>query len=116
MAREAEEPDGLRRTDAAMRRVRWVGAAFVLIQFALYQPPPGVPLPFARWPVALGLSATLALLNLAALGLRHTRGEASLRLLGRTQWALDAMVIMTVVWLFSFDPTSALWALLVVPI
>ena len=116
MARETEEPDGLRRTDAAMRRVRWVGAGFVLIQFALYQPPPGTPLPFARWPVALGLSATLALLNLTALALRHTRGETSLRILGRIQWALDAAVIMTVVWLFSFDHTSALWALLVVPI
>ena len=116
MARAAEEPDGLRRTDAAMQNVRWVGAAFVLLQFALYQPPPGMALPFPRWPVAFALSGVLVVLNLAAIVLRRLRGEGSLRRLGRIQWTADAAVIMTVVWLFSFDATSALWALLVVPI
>jgi len=116
VSRELEEPDGLRRTDAAMRRVRWAGCAFVLLQFGLYQAPAGVEMPFARWPVAFLLAGVLAALNVAAMATRHVFGERGLRALGRAQWALDAAVIMAVVWLFSFDSTSALWALLVVPI
>ena len=35
---------------------------------------------------------------------------------GLAQLSVDALVAVAVVWLFSFDPASALWALLVLPV
>src|SRR5687767_2789029 len=108
--------ENLRRADASMRRVRRLGIAFVLLQFGLYQAPPGIAVPFSRWPVALLLAGTLLTIDLVAAHLSVRMTAPSLRRLGLAQWAVDSATVMGIVVLFSFDPTSALWALLVIPV
>lgn len=108
--------DNLRRADASMRRVRRLGIGFVVLQFGLYQAPPGIAVPFSRWPVALLLAGTLLSIDLAAAHLSVRMSAPSLRRLGLMQWAVDSATVLGIVWLFSFDPTSALWALLVIPV
>ena len=108
--------ENLRRADASMRRVRRLGIAFVLLQFGLYQAPPGIAVPFSRWPVALLLAGTLLTIDLVAARLSIRMTLPALRRLGLAQWAVDSATVLGIVWLFSFDPTSALWALLVIPV
>jgi diguanylate cyclase (GGDEF)-like protein len=114
--RPAEEDDrSVGDIDATMRKARWVGAVFALLQFSLYTPPPGVRVPFPQVPVALGVAAVLVAINLLSLLGSSRRDRFAVRL-GYVQLGLDTAVILAIVWLFSFDPTSALWALLIVPV
>jgi diguanylate cyclase (GGDEF)-like protein len=108
--------ENLRRADASMRRVRRLGIGFVVLQFGLYQAPPGIEVPFARWPVALLLAGALLCIDLVAAQCSVRMRAPSLHRLGLAQWAIDGATVLGIVWLFSFDPTSALWALLVIPV
>ena len=106
----------LRQASTAMRRVRWLGALFIAVQFTLYQPPAGIALPFPRYPVAaLVLSAVIAV-NLVALWSRRVGSVRLLARIGAAELVADAAIILAVTWIFSFDVTSALWALLVIPV
>lgn len=112
---DAPSQQQARDNQRAMRRVRWVGVLFTLVQFGLYRPPAGVSIPFDR-AVAAGLAvAALVASNLVSYwASRYSRRPAIL-------WSYiglagDSLMVMAIVWLFSFDGTSALWALLVVPV
>lgn len=106
----------LRQASATMRRVRWFGAAFVLIQFTLYRPPEGLTLPFPRLPATLLVLALVVAVNLVSLASRRVRDADVLARIGVTELTADAGIVLAVVWMFSFDTTSALWALLVIPV
>ncbi|HUR49846.1 MAG TPA: GGDEF domain-containing protein [Acidimicrobiales bacterium] len=98
-----------------MRRVRWIGVVFTIVQFGLYRPPAGVTIPFNRIPVMSLAVAALVVLNLISYWAASRSPRDPL------QWAYfgvagDALIVMSIVWLFAFDGTSALWALLVVPV
>jgi diguanylate cyclase (GGDEF)-like protein len=122
--REAPDQTAINEADAAQRardagrslRVsRWAGMVLGVIQFALYSPPPGVAVPFPRWPSA-GL-LVIALLIVNVVSLRAAGGSAARQArAGLIGVVVDSVVVMGVVWLFTFDATSALWALLVLPI
>ena len=99
-----------------MRRVRWLGAIFTVVQFWLYMPPPGFTVPFDQVPTGLVMAGCIIVVNLASwfaevrLPRRHRGWLVAAGLLA------DAAVVVGVVWLFRFDPTSALWGLLVIPV
>ena len=105
----------VRQNQVMMRRVRWIGVLFALIQFGLYRPPPGMTVPFDRLVAAAGVALALIAVNVTSLWATHRRDTppVSWVYLGL---AIDTAVVMTIVWLFTFDATSALWALLVVPV
>ncbi len=98
-----------------MRRVRWLAVVFTLVQFWLYQPPPGIGIPFDRWSTGLAIAGALAVANVALLAAerRFTDARRAQVLVGLL---VDAAVVLGVVWLFRFDNTSGLWALLVIPV
>ena len=111
---EDDDPP-VRDIDVTMRKARWVGVVFALLQFSLYTPPPGGRVPFPQTPVAVAVAAALAAVNgLSFLG--SSRDERFAVRLGYVQLGLDTAVILAIIWLFSFDPSSALWALLLVPV
>jgi K+-sensing histidine kinase KdpD len=110
------EPPELSRTEAAMRRVRWLAAAFTLLQFALYRPPVGIHVPFPQLLVGAGVAGVLVLTNLVS-AVACRRGKAPwLARLGLIELGVDTGLVIVVVWLFAFDVTSALWALLILPV
>ena len=95
-------------SDASLRVMRGLGAVFAGLQFAIYTPPPGVELPFSRW-VGAAVAAPLLLVNVLDVlaGPRFRRHGTAWAL---TQLVIDSAVAMTVLWLFAFDATNALWA------
>jgi diguanylate cyclase (GGDEF)-like protein len=95
-----------RRLSAVVRHARWVAVAFALLQFLLYRPPAGVHMPFPRVPVGFVIAGILAAVNLATT--RKPRPRLAL--------AVDAAVVLSVIWLFSFEGSTALWTLLIVPV
>ena len=100
----------LRRRERAMLIVRTVGVPWALVQVLSYadrEYPAGV-----KGRVLL-LVAALAVGNIAvwiAHGRTHTLAAA--RQLAVASLALDSIVISGIVWLYAFDPDSALWAVL----
>ena len=106
----------LRQASTAMRRVRWLGALFIAVQFTLYQPPEGIALPFPRYPVAAVVLSAVIAVNGLALWSRRVDSVKLLARIGAAELVADAAIILAVTWLFSFDVTSALWALLIIPV
>jgi len=98
-----------------MRRARAIGIAFVVVQFVLYKPPPGHTVPFPRYPVMGALVAVLAAINLGS-WLVARSPHSGLHWVGLIELALDCAVILSIIWLFSFDGLSALWALLTIAV
>ena len=98
------------RPDAILVVMRWLGVVFTGVQFALYTAPVGTPMPFSRL-IGIAVVAPLGAVNLleGLAGVRLRRRWP--RAWGMAQLGVDAMVALAVVWLFAFDPTSALWAL-----
>jgi diguanylate cyclase (GGDEF)-like protein len=100
--------------DALVRRARWLAAVLACVQFALYAAPPGLHLPFSRWWGALPVGLLVGI-NLEA----HRRVR---RRIPVTQgWALfqviwDAGIVALLIGMFTFDTTSALWTLLIMPV
>jgi diguanylate cyclase (GGDEF)-like protein len=99
-----------------MRRVRWMAVPFTVLQFALYTAPAGLQVPFdtvrTGWLIA-GLIA-VANVTISVLAARATPDQK--RLLVLAGLAIDAVIVVTMVWLFRFDGSVALWALLVIPV
>jgi diguanylate cyclase (GGDEF)-like protein len=94
------------RVPGVVRQARWFGVGFALLQFFLYTPPKGVDIPFPQYQVGLLIAAALALTNLL------TR-RRPLPVLGL---AVDTAVVLSIVWLFSFENPSAVWTLLLIPV
>lgn len=106
----------LRQVDAQMVRVRWFAVAFVLVQFVLYEPPPGLVVPFPRLAMGLIIAALLVSINLVSVAARRIDDARRLSRIGSCLLAADALLALGIVWLFSFDNLSALWALLIIPV
>ncbi|HEX2028537.1 MAG TPA: EAL domain-containing protein, partial [Nitriliruptorales bacterium] len=102
--------------DASMRKVRWLGAVFAFLQFALYEPPPGLDMPFSQLVVGAAVATWLVAVNAVSVVAGRRLTADSLARWRVVELVADAATVLAVVWLFSFDPTSALWALLVVPV
>ena len=85
--------------DRLLRRVRWIAAGLTILQFVLYSPPPGVQIPFSRW-----------------WGIRDRQGRPPTDAWFMAQLVWDCLVVAVVVGMFTFDDTSALWALLIIPV
>jgi signal transduction histidine kinase len=100
----------IRRSERSMILVRWAGVLFAVIQVLAYRElpyPPGVP------ETALGLAAFLALANAGIwYASRRTETFQSARSLAVAALTLDIAVASAFVWLYAFDPSSALWAIL----
>ena len=105
---------------ALWRGVRWGAAAFCFLQFAVYVPGDGIRVPWPLLPLGAALALLLALVNISALawerrqprtGTPGTTARRDLVLL-----IADTVVVVAVVQLLAFEPTSAVWVLLVVPV
>lgn len=106
----------LREQEAVMRLARWFGVLFTVVQFALYAPPPGTALPFHRFPPAAAVVTVLVVMNLLSLRGEHSDDVRTLRRLAIAGVVVDTGVVMSLVALFTFDASSALWALLIIPV
>ena len=93
-------------SQSMLRQLRWVAAAFAVLQFSLYHPPEGISVPFPLWPVGLLVAGWLLGVNLL------TRRRS----MPWTELVADSVAVLAVIGLFSFDGTSELWTLLLVPI
>lgn len=103
----------LLRSERSMVTVRWVAAAFALVQILAYE---DAPYPEQIPVFALGLAAVgvLVLGNTAIwLGSRRVT-DPGVRRLALAGLVLDVLVAEAIVWLWAFDPGSALWAVLYV--
>ena len=105
------EPGTLAR---AWHRMRWIGAALVVVLFALYRPPAGQELPFNRGAVLVGFSVAIVAANLAS-GWLQRRGPLS-RPARLALFCWDTAVVLGVVATLAFDQRTAIWALLAFPI
>jgi signal transduction histidine kinase len=99
-----------RRSERSMVIVRWVGVIFAVTQVLAYRElpyPPGI----KGW--ALALAAFLAVANTAIWVIYPRLTTVSrARVLAVAAFSVDIVVSSGFVWLYAFDPGSALWALL----
>lgn len=90
--------------------VRGGGAIFAAVQVLVYRTepyPPGV------LEAGLALAGALAVANVAIwIAHRRTRTVRGARTLSVTALSVDVLLVSGVVWLYAFDPVSALWAVL----
>lgn len=92
-----------------MIRVRWLGVVFACVQVATYY----LPYPPGVLPVAAAIVVILALGNAAAL-LATSRASdlASIRRVQVASLLLDGLVVMGLVFVFTFDADTAMWAVI----
>jgi signal transduction histidine kinase len=100
----------MRRAELSMVLVRWAAAVFAVAQVLAYRTepyPPGIEA------AALGLAGVLAVANLGIwLASRRTGDLRDARKLAVIALATDILLACAFVWLYAFDPISALWAIL----
>jgi signal transduction histidine kinase len=97
------------RTERTLIRVRWVAVVFALVQVLTYY----IPHPPGAMPAALGIVALLALGNVVlALRIRGADTLPAVRRLGAAALALDTVVVLGLVVVYTFDPDTAMWAVL----
>jgi signal transduction histidine kinase len=100
----------LRRSERTMIMVRWAAVPWALFQVLSYSVKS---YPSGYKAMGLGLIAALVMVNvLAMIGRRRATTLETARLLGMTTLVADILLVSGFVWLFAFDPTSALWAVL----
>jgi diguanylate cyclase (GGDEF)-like protein len=107
--------ESLLATESQMRLARWIAIVFVVVQFLLYRPPVGTTVPFPQLTVGLVIAILVLGVNLVSLAARGVEDNTRLARIGDVELFADTLLAMGVVWLFSFDPTSSLWALLMIP-
>jgi signal transduction histidine kinase len=100
----------LKRSERTMLIARAVGAPWAFFQIFTYSAqlwPPGA----KEWAISL---ASLLLLGNVAVFVAHRRIRTlrGAKKLAGASLSLDLVVISGIVWLFAFDPNSALWAVL----
>lgn len=97
----------LRRTERTMGRIRWAGVAFGVVHaLTFYRPYPDGVLPWA-----LLAMAVLAVGNvIVAVAARHTHDVAGMQRVSVGALALDIVVIMASVFVYTFDVETAVWA------
>jgi len=100
--------------DVLVRRARWLAAALTCVQFLLYAAPEGLTLPFSRWWGAVP-ALLLVAINVEA-HRRALRGTAADPRWELAQLIGDGVVVVILIGMFTFDPTSALWTLMMMPV
>ncbi|MGH2721199.1 MAG: PAS domain-containing sensor histidine kinase [Actinomycetota bacterium] len=101
------EFDRLRRTERTLGRIRWAGVAFGVIHaLTFYRPYPDGVLPWALVALAL-LAAGNAAVGSAA---RRAADAAGMRQVALGALALDVVAIMALVFVYTFDVETAIWA------
>ncbi len=96
--------------------MRWLAIPFAFLQFALFTPSAGGPLPFPRWPVAFGVAAVLLATNLVSMRMTRGNDAEALRRWGVVATALDTTCVVVVMVLFGFDEDTRMWPLATFPI
>lgn len=97
------------RSQKTMVFVRWVAVPWALMQVVVYELPYPEGLKAAAFALVALLVCGNAALHVATHRLDDPSKARSIALIGL---ALDAAVLLGFVWVFSFDPASALWAIL----
>ena len=102
--------DQIRRSEQAMVLVRWAGAVFALVQVLSYS---NRPYPAGTKAMAVALVGALVVAN-AIISVLASRDldEKEARALSLAAMTTDLVVASAFVWLYAFDPSSALWAIL----
>lgn len=101
------EFDRLRRTERTMGRIRWAGVAFGVVHaLTFYRPYPDGVLPWAL--VAMALLATGNVVVGAAA--RRATDAAGMQRVALGALALDVVGIMALVFVYTFDVETAVWA------
>ena len=106
----------LQRRERMIATVRWIAAAFALLQVTLYTAPAGVdPAAAARArPFGYALVAALVLVGLVVeVALRVVRSSHRLMAVGAAVLVADTAVTVGFVYLYAFDPVSSLWSAMV---
>jgi diguanylate cyclase (GGDEF)-like protein len=91
-------------------------AGWTLFQFTAYQPSDGVQVPFPQVPVGLAFAAVIAASGVLLLRAQSDADPETLRRV--TGWLplADLALVLSLLWLFVFDPATELWALLLLPV
>jgi diguanylate cyclase (GGDEF)-like protein len=113
---EMDVTEELRHHDALMRRVRVAAALFAVVQLSVYQPPAGVTRAYAPMVAIPVVCAVLLVTSGCSWLVARRAGETALRRSGAVQVAVDGLVALGLIALFSFDPESNVWALMAVPV
>ncbi|MDQ3962908.1 MAG: ATP-binding protein [Actinomycetota bacterium] len=101
--------DDLHRSQRAMIVVRWVAVPWAIFQFLVYENPYPPGYSALGWSLIALLIVGNAAIHLAYLSKHGVAGARTIAIAGM---ALDIAVISGIVWLYTFDQESALWALL----
>ena len=97
------------RAERTMVRIRWAGVVFATAQVATYY----LPYPTGVLPVAAGIVVMLALGNIgAAVALDRARNLSAIRVIQVASLVLDGVVVMGLVFVYTFDPDTAMWAVI----
>ena len=92
-----------------MVQVRWAGVAFAAAQVATYY----LPYPPGVLPVAAAIVVGLALGNVAVMvALRRVADYGAMRRIEVASLVLDGVVVMGLVFVYTFDPDTAMWAVI----
>jgi signal transduction histidine kinase len=114
MAHNGEALAGLRRLELGLARIRWFAVAFGLFQTWQVAISPQTQ-PSYVVPLTLALLAILAVGNLAIARLAsRTNTSVALRRIGLGAFVLDAVVVVGVSWIYSYDPGDNTWVLMYV--
>ncbi|HWC32278.1 MAG TPA: ATP-binding protein [Actinomycetota bacterium] len=107
--------EDIRRSEQTMIAVRWAGVVFALVQVLAYQE---LPYPRGVKAAAFALIAVLAVANvLITVATRRVLSLGGALKLSVAAFALDILVTSGFVWLYAFDPLTAMWAVLfIVPL
>ena len=100
-------------SDTVIARARWAGAALTLLQIALYTPPDGVVVPYSLWWALVPAGMLVTVNGLTAFGTRTGVPASRWRLVGLVG---DSSATLLLIACFAFDPSSALWTLLMFPV
>lgn len=103
------EPARQLHTVRSVMIIRWFAHAWAVVQVAtFYLPYPSGALPVAVAILALGIAGNAAI----GVVLPRTRAPADIRRLALVSMGVDGVVIMGLVFVYTFDPDTAIWATL----
>ena len=92
-----------------MIRIRWAGVVFAALQVTTYY----LPYPPGVLPVAVAIVALLAIGNVGVwIAYRRADGARGARSVQVASLFLDGLVVMGLVFVYTFDPETAMWAVI----
>ncbi len=102
---------------SALRRMRFIAAALLFMQFATYRPGPGDPaLPFSGWMVGLLLAGVAGLISLVSIAAEHADSRRRQAVLSLAEISADAFLVLTLATALDVTGRDVMWVLLVVPV